>query len=68
MTKNFNAIKMIRKIRNKCYEDTKNMTIDEKFNYIEEGAKLGQKRIQDAAATQQKIRIVSKKMFLKVNG
>jgi hypothetical protein len=40
--------KFLRKVRNKFYEDTKNMTIQEKYDYISKESDLGKKRINTA--------------------
>jgi hypothetical protein len=40
--------KFLRKVRNKFYEDTKNMTTKEKFDYISKESDRGKKRIDSA--------------------
>ncbi|MDR2704353.1 MAG: hypothetical protein LBC02_01110 [Planctomycetaceae bacterium] len=37
--------KFLRKVRNKFYEDTKNMSVKEKFDYISKESNRGKKRI-----------------------
>jgi hypothetical protein len=37
--------KFLRETRNKFYEDTKNMTVQEKFDYISRNAERGKKRV-----------------------
>ncbi|MDR2762990.1 MAG: hypothetical protein LBB88_10335 [Planctomycetaceae bacterium] len=54
MTEKNEIQEFFQSVRAKSYDDTKNMTIDEKFNYFAEGAKLGQKRIKDAIVAKQK--------------
>jgi hypothetical protein len=44
--KRIDTQKFLRKAHNKFYEDTKNMTTEEKFNYFSKGAKLGLKRLK----------------------
>jgi hypothetical protein len=39
MEKKFDCVKMVREIRDKHYEETKNMTREERIKYIKEKAK-----------------------------
>ncbi|MDR3198584.1 MAG: hypothetical protein LBU34_12020 [Planctomycetaceae bacterium] len=42
------TLKFIEQARRQFYKDTKNMTSKEKLKYISEGAKAGQKRLEEA--------------------
>ena len=39
MEKKFDCVKMVREIRDKHYEETKNMTCEERIKYIKESAR-----------------------------
>jgi hypothetical protein len=42
------TLKFIEQSRQQFYKDTKNMTSKEKLKYISDGAKVGQKRLEEA--------------------
>jgi len=45
MEKNFKAINMVRKIRDKIYEEIKNMSVEEKIEYFNKQGKEAKKEL-----------------------